>query len=130
MNSRPEPFNNLGMVLEAVEHLDEAIENYRAACELDATSPEYLGNLARALIKRNDRDPEAKEVLQDLLMYESRPEWKGWAREKLATGKFSIASAEPEKEPEAVPTPPADHVHPQKLAFPNDQVELPAPAEE
>jgi Tfp pilus assembly protein PilF len=140
--ARGEPFNNLGQVMEAVDRLDVAVENYQQACELDSTNAEFIGNLARALIKRDDHDAYAKEVLAELLMHETRPDWIGWARERLATGKFtnttstssykdfgelksdSEASESKDKKspkPEAIPTP-AETVPPT-----SEELELPPP---
>jgi Flp pilus assembly protein TadD len=68
MGDRPEPHNNLGMVFDAVDRNEDAIRCYAAARDLDATNPEYVGNLARALLKRNEHDPAARELLSELLL--------------------------------------------------------------
>ena len=54
MPDRPEPHNNLGLVYEAVGKFNEAIEAYECARKLQPDNPEFLGNLARARIRRGD----------------------------------------------------------------------------
>jgi Flp pilus assembly protein TadD len=101
MSDRPEPYNNLGMVYEAVDRIDQAIAQYSKAHGMAPQNPEYLGNLARALLKKDEHSPEARPLLSDLLLYDTRPTWVRWARETLAVGKLPPTS----KGPETVATP-------------------------
>src|SRR5882762_8985015 len=70
MPYQPEPRNNLGLVFEK-------------ARQLEPDNPEYLGNLARARVRRGDRDIETKKLLEELVMKDSRPQWSQWARVNL-----------------------------------------------
>jgi Tfp pilus assembly protein PilF len=81
---RPEPHNNLGLVLEAGNKLDEAIAQFRQAVDLQPDNPELLGNLARAHVRRGDRDPQTRQLLIDLMQKETRPEWREWVNRELA----------------------------------------------
>jgi hypothetical protein len=45
---------------------------------------EFLGNLARARVRRGDRGPEVRELLEQLVLRETRPAWSDWARQQLA----------------------------------------------
>ena len=75
-----EPRNNLGMVLEEAGELDRAVDQYRQAVGLDGDNIEYRANLVRALVRRGDRTPEVRSLLQQVLKQDSRPEWRSWAR--------------------------------------------------
>jgi Tfp pilus assembly protein PilF len=90
MSDRPEPFNNLGMVFEKVERREAALEHYQMARDRDSANSQYLGNFIRVLLKEDDKDAAAPELLRDLLLIETRPEWRCWAEERLATGKFNV----------------------------------------
>lgn len=84
----PEPHNNLGLVYEEVGKHNEAITYYTIAYEFEPTNPEYIGNLVRARLRIDDRDPLAKPMLEELLMHEQRPHWIRWARELIGLGKL------------------------------------------
>ncbi|MCA9214515.1 MAG: tetratricopeptide repeat protein [Planctomycetales bacterium] len=88
MAELPEPHNNLGLVYEEVGKLEDAISYYTTAYELEPTNAEYIGNLVRARLRSDDRDPLAKPLLQELLMYETRPNWIRWAKEHIGLGKL------------------------------------------
>ncbi|MEM6506256.1 MAG: tetratricopeptide repeat protein [Planctomycetota bacterium] len=83
MPHQPIPRNNLGMVFEATGQLEEAIEQYGLAVAEEPDNPELLGNLARAHIRSGGRGPEVKEVLQQIVMKDTRPEWREWAERQL-----------------------------------------------
>jgi Flp pilus assembly protein TadD len=87
MPFQPEPRNNLGMVLEEAGKLTDAAQAYAKAREIEPDNPLYIGNLAKARIRRGDRDAETKALLEELLLKDPRPEWKEWARLTL----FQIA---------------------------------------
>jgi len=84
MPGRPEPRNNLGLVFERAGKLNDAIEAYSKARELAPDDVGILENLARAKFRRGDRDDLMREVLSELVLKGTRPEWTTWAREKLA----------------------------------------------
>ena len=84
MPHQPEPRNNLGLVMEACGRLTEAVQQYESACELAPDHPEIIGNLARAKMRRGDQDPQLKQLLQDLIVRDQRPEWRDWAAERLS----------------------------------------------
>ena len=130
MGYRAEPHNNLGLVYENAEQLDDAVQNYAAAHEIDPDNPEYIGNLARALLRQDDHDPAAQELISQLLLCDTRPDWLAWAREKLATGKFySTSPKEPAVKEEAVPhRPRAKQPEATNTAIP-EELELPPPTD-
>lgn len=84
MPDRPEPRNNLGLVLEDAGKLDEAVKAYDDAVNLAPNGAEFLGNAARARVRRGDGGAEVEGLLDRLVLHDSRPEWVGWARERLA----------------------------------------------
>jgi len=90
MPHHPEPYNNLGMVYEAVDRLDQAIEYYSMAHRMAGQNAEYIGNLARAHLKRDEHAPEVSGLLSELVFYDTRPDWVAWAREQLAVAKLPV----------------------------------------
>lgn len=84
MPHHPEPRNNLAMVLETVNRFDEAVSQYESALDLQPDNPELLGNLARAKLRRGDPPEEVKQLLMDLILKDTRPDWVEWARDELA----------------------------------------------
>ena len=83
MPYQPEPRNNLGLVLEKAGKVSGAADAYAKAREMEPDNPEYIGNLARAKVRRGDRDAETRELLQELVMKDPRPNWNQWARMNL-----------------------------------------------
>ena len=92
MPNQPEPPNNLGLVFEAAGKLDEAAESYNRAAALEPDNVPVLGNLARARVRRGDRDPDLRALLGKLVLRETRPDWLAWARDTLA--RMPAAAAE------------------------------------
>jgi Flp pilus assembly protein TadD len=84
MPNQPEPKNNLGMVYESVGKLDSAVSCFDEAKKLEPNNAQVVGNLARSRIRRGDRGPEVRELLEQLVEMDTRPEWTAWAREQLA----------------------------------------------
>ena len=115
MPDRPEPFNNLGLVLETVGKLDQAIEAYEKAYALASSNPEFVGNLARARLRRNEEDPVVRGLLCDLLLIDTRPDWIHWAQETLALGDLPC------------PQPPHSPSHMQDTPGTAEVIALPAP---
>jgi Flp pilus assembly protein TadD len=83
MPNQPEPKNNLGLVFEEAGKLDDAVTYYDQAEQLEPDNAQYIGNLARARIRRGDGDT-VRPLLERLVMRETRPEWLDWARERLS----------------------------------------------
>lgn len=80
----PEPRNNLGLVFESAGRLDEAVTSYDEAMSLAPDNAQFIGNLARARIRRGDGDETVRELLRRLVLRETRPDWAEWARGRLA----------------------------------------------
>jgi tetratricopeptide (TPR) repeat protein len=117
MPERAEPANNLGMVYEKVGKLNEAIESYEVAQRLQPTNPEVLGNLIRAHMRRGDPFADVEKPLNDLVYYDTRPEWVDWAKHQLALSHKS-ASSSPSMEP--IPTPRGE-----RQVQPTDEIRFP-----
>ena len=83
MPYQPEPRNNLGLVFEKAGKITSAAEAYERARQLEPDNPEYLANLARARVRRGDRDQETRKLLEELVLKDSRPQWSQWARTNL-----------------------------------------------
>jgi len=106
MPDRPEPHNNLGMVYEAVDRLDQAIASYCMAHSMAPQNPVFIGNLARVRLKQDEHDPQARALLSDLLLYDTRPDWVAWAREQLAVAKLPARPSKPgDAQPFGAPDP-------------------------
>lgn len=74
MPHRPEPRNNLGLVLKAVGNLDEAAKWCDEAIALEPDNPEFIGNLARILVRAGRKDDRTRQLLSDLIMKDQRPD--------------------------------------------------------
>ena len=83
MPHQPEPRNNLGLVLEKAGKMDDAEASYRKAREMEPDNPEYIGNLARTKVRQGQRDDETRELLEELVLKDSRPPWQDWAKLNL-----------------------------------------------
>ena len=84
MPTKLEPANNLGLALEVAGKLDDAADAYGKAAALDPDNVQVLGNLARARVRRGDRDPEVRTLLGKLVLRETRPDWLAWEKSTLA----------------------------------------------
>lgn len=104
MRGRPEPLNNLGLVYEEAMQLGRAAEYYQLALEIAPGHPEALGNLARVQLRQGNSDESARAMLKDLLIYDSRPEWIGWAEDQLGVHTLP-ADPLPSLTPESLPIP-------------------------
>jgi Tfp pilus assembly protein PilF len=85
MPNVPEPRNNLGLVFESAGKLDDAVASYDEAMRLEPDNVQFIGNLARARVRRGDRDGSVRELLGKLVLRETRPDWADWARGQLST---------------------------------------------
>lgn len=84
MPNQPEPRNNLGLVFESACKLDQALQSYADATKLAPDEPQFVGNLARAHVRKGDRDPEVRALLEHVVSIDPRPQWVAWASERLA----------------------------------------------
>ncbi len=83
MPNQSEPPNNLGLVFEAVGKLDEATDSYGKAVVLAPENVEPLGNLARARVRRGDRQGDLVALLEKLVLRDTRPTWLAWEKSTL-----------------------------------------------
>ena len=84
MPNQPEARNNLGLVFENGGKLDQAVDAYEQALKLEPDNPQFVGNCARARLRRGENGPEVRQLLDKLAALDSRPQWNAWARENLA----------------------------------------------
>lgn len=84
MPNQPEPRNNLGLVFESVGKLDDAVKYYGQAMGLEPDNGQFIGNLARARVRRGDGGEPVRDLLDKLVLRDDRPEWVAWARRRLA----------------------------------------------
>ncbi len=85
MPGNPDPRLNLGLVFEAAERTDDALDAYRSALEADPDHVPSMQALARLQIRRDRADDRTAELLRTIsLRGESEP-WREWARKRLAT---------------------------------------------
>jgi tetratricopeptide (TPR) repeat protein len=80
----PTVYYNLALALESAGQVHEALDLYWQAVEMDPTNPNYLGNLVRLRVRLGENSPEVVSQLQDLILVETRPEWRQWADRQLA----------------------------------------------
>jgi hypothetical protein len=59
------------------------VDLYDQALKIEPDNPEFLGNEARARLRRGDKDEKVRELLSKLQTIDTRPEWLAWEREKL-----------------------------------------------
>jgi Tfp pilus assembly protein PilF len=84
MPNQAEPPNNLGLVFEIAGKLDDAAESYGKAIALEPENVAAMGNLARARVRRGDRDDSVRGLLQKLIERDDRADWLAWERLTLA----------------------------------------------
>lgn len=83
MPADPAVYYNLGLVLEQAGRTSQALDLYWQAVELDPTEPHFLGNLVRLRRRLGENGPDVVAQLQDLMLIETRPDWRDWAAEQL-----------------------------------------------
>jgi hypothetical protein len=83
MPERFEPLYNLGLVYEAADKLDRAIEFYSMAFSISPRTPDVLESLARARLRNGETIANVRPLLKEILFYESRPFWVCWAKDRL-----------------------------------------------
>jgi Tfp pilus assembly protein PilF len=82
-----EPLNNLGLVMERVGRLKDAIEQYEMALVRDAQAYEVRANLARARLMNGEEPRDLQKLLEGVATEDRRGEWRQWARKRLDTGR-------------------------------------------
>ena len=87
-------------------------------------------NLIRARLIVDEADPEVKFLLEDLLMIETRPEWRAWAEEELALIQPLTHDPRPQlTAPSTKDSPKETPLEPPLLRPPSAVPPSPAPAE-
>jgi Tfp pilus assembly protein PilF len=89
MPQRGEPYNNMGMVMERVGKLEQAVDAYEMANVLCPNHPEIVGNLARVHWCQDQSHLRTRDLLEQLVFIDTRPDWVSWAKEQVACGKIS-----------------------------------------
>ena len=84
MQGRAEPLYNLGMVFEEIGDLEKATERYEKALEISPEEVRIAGNLVRIYRHKNRKDQQTRQLLQQVVMQDARPDWRQWARQQLA----------------------------------------------
>jgi Tfp pilus assembly protein PilF len=84
MPERFEPLYNLALVYESADKLDRAIEYASMAFSLAPRNADVLETLIRARLRNGDPVDEVRPLIKEVLFYESRPNWVGWAKEQLS----------------------------------------------
>ena len=82
--SDPAVAYNLGLALESAGRTDEALELYQIANAMDRANPNYLGNLVRLRVRLGECDEVLEQQLKDLVLIETRADWRRWADTQLA----------------------------------------------
>ena len=78
-----EPLINLGRLYEAVGWMNEALESYEKALNLDGDNSEAMGRLASAKMRSGQATKETAELLRALANGRSEDQWTQWARSQL-----------------------------------------------
>ena len=84
MPADPIVFYNLGLTLESAGKVHQARELYEQAVAADPVNPVFLGNLVRLQVRLGETGPEVETRLQDLILIETRADWRRWADGLLA----------------------------------------------
>lgn len=92
MPKRPEPYNNLGLVLESVGQFPLATDNYAKALEAEDDNAEYLGNYLRCRYRENGFTEDLRQKFEELILVDQRPDWVHWARGILSKNHPEIRS--------------------------------------
>jgi len=92
MPHQAEPKNNIGLIFETAGKWNDAVDNYTDAMAIEPDNPELIGNAARARIHRGDTGPQVSDLLNKLVMIDTRPEWVAWARKRLVLMSRALPS--------------------------------------
>lgn len=132
MPDRSEPYLNLGLVFEMAGRDENAQSQYEMALELQPDNVDVLTALARLLVKQDADPAQIHWLLNEIVMRDSRPEWRRWAQDLLGTryfGEFLDPVSRSEQSirqsasggPEAIPFVP-------EMDLPIGSLPLPAPS--
>ncbi|WP_339911777.1 hypothetical protein [Symmachiella dynata] len=94
MPDKLEPLYNLGMVYESAKNLDQALMYYEMAYQLDPQNPYVIGNLARARVRSGETVDMVRPLLQDTLLYDTRPGWITWATRQIELNPHCLVDYE------------------------------------
>jgi len=83
-----EPYNNLGLVYEQAGKYEDAITYYSMALSRAPNNPELTGNLVRTRMVSGDRSADLKQLLSDMALNHTRPNWQSWARDQVELVRF------------------------------------------
>ena len=83
MPNQPEPRNNLGLVFEATGKLDDAIAAYQHAVEIEPDNAQFIGNEARARVRRGDDRAVVRPLLTRLIEIDTRRPWIDWSSDLI-----------------------------------------------
>ena len=83
MPTNPEPVYNLGLTLERAERFSDSLQLYETATAMSPDNPTYLGNLIRVHLKLGTPVELLTAEIQQLLLLETRPDWRQWATDLL-----------------------------------------------
>ncbi len=112
MPDRSSPPNNLALVYETVGKLDEAAKFYEKAMKLDPNVVEITVNLARVCVRSGRKDERTRQLLQEIILRDARPDWAAWARETLALmGHPPTSATRPSAESQPTSSPSSGPVH-------------------
>ncbi len=84
MPQDPAVYYNMALTLETAGRVFEAMDLYSQAVEMDPANPNFLGNLVRLRLRLGEDDPTVVTQLQDLILIETRPDWRRWADRQLS----------------------------------------------
>ncbi|MEM9588664.1 MAG: tetratricopeptide repeat protein [Planctomycetota bacterium] len=87
---------NLALSLEAAGRVYEAMDLYLQAVEMEPANPHYLGSLVRLKVRLGEHDELLVHQLQNLVLIETRPEWRAWADRQLALPLNAMLDRGPE----------------------------------
>jgi hypothetical protein len=139
MSDRFEPLYNLGLVYEAADKLERAIEFYSMAFSLSPRTPDVLESLARARLRNGEPLADVRPLLKEIVFYETRPAWVCWAKDRLGLEPERFAQGDSPATPlpakdrrtnrsqKPVPEPPVpddSQGPPPKVALPNTTKQL------
>lgn len=88
--SIPEYHNNLGLVYEAADRLKEAEIQFGEAVASAPQNYHFVSNYARVRIRQGEINGETRQLLEDVVFLDPRPEWKDWARQQLTQSHLDI----------------------------------------
>jgi tetratricopeptide (TPR) repeat protein len=89
MPSSADPRMNLALVLEKAGRIDEAIQSYQAALEVQAEHLPTIQALSRAQVRYQKQDEETRDHLH-IIALRGDETWRAWARSELLRSDAAI----------------------------------------